>query len=86
LLDHQAPAPLREAIREAIESHADERVADLHVWSIGPAIYAAVIGLVTDEPKSADFYKDLLPDRLGVVHVSIEVHHCSNPPSRRSAA
>ena len=84
LLDYQAPAQLREAIRGAIESHADERVADLHVWSIGPAIYAAVVGLVTDAPKSAGFYKGLLPRDLGVVHVSVEVHHCSSPPANQS--
>jgi cation diffusion facilitator family transporter len=86
LLDYQAPAPLREAIRAAIESHADERVADLHVWSIGPAIYAAVVGLVTDAPKSAEFYKSLLPQDLGIVHVSVEVHPCSSPPGERRAA
>jgi cation diffusion facilitator family transporter len=86
LLDYQAPVALREAIRDAIESHSDERVADLHVWSIGPAIYAAVVGLVTDEPKSAEFYKSLLPQNLGIVHVSVEVHHCSSPPGKRRAA
>jgi cation diffusion facilitator family transporter len=86
LLDHQAPAPLREAIRSAVESDGDERVADLHVWAIGPSMYAAVVGLVTDEPKSADFYKSLLPKNLGVVHVSVEVHHCSSPPGNRRAA
>jgi len=86
LLDYQAPEALREAIRNAIESQGDERVADLHVWAIGPAIYAAVVGLVANEPKSADFYKKLLPAKLGVVHVSIEVHDCSNPPGERRAA
>jgi cation diffusion facilitator family transporter len=86
LLDYQAPVALREAIRDAIESHGDERVADLHVWSIGPAIYAAVVGLVTNEPESAEFYKDLLPKDLGVVHFSVEVHHCSSPPAKHRAA
>lgn len=86
LLDYQAPLALRDAIREAIESHGDERVADLHVWSIGPAIYAAVVGLVTNEPKTAEAYKSLLPPNLGVVHLSVEVHHCSSPPEERRVA
>jgi cation diffusion facilitator family transporter len=86
LLDYQAPAVLREAIREAVESQGDERVSDLHVWSIGPAIYAAVVGLVTNEPKSAELYKSLLPDGLGLVHVSFEVNHCSTAPVERRVA
>jgi cation diffusion facilitator family transporter len=80
LLDHQAPSSLRTAIREAIEASADNRVADLHVWSIGPGVYAAIVGVVTDAPRSAAAYKELLPAGLGVAHLSVEVHHCSEPP------
>ena len=35
LLDRQAPEPLRQQVRHAIEAHGDTRVTDLHVWSIG---------------------------------------------------
>ena len=46
LLDRQAPGRIRDAIRSAIEDHDSNQVADLHVWSIGPNIYVAVITLV----------------------------------------
>jgi cation diffusion facilitator family transporter len=76
LLDRQAPAYIREVIQEGIERHADNRIADLHVWSIGSEVYAGIISLVTDDPKPPEYYKALLPDGLGVVHTTIEVHQC----------
>ena len=64
LLDRRAPARIRDAIRAAIEDHDASRVADLHVWSIGPNIYVAVITVVADEPQEPDHYKAMLPDDL----------------------
>ena len=79
LLDHEAPAQLRDAITAAIEAHDDNRIADLHVWAIGPNVFAAAISLVTSAPRSADGYRALLPEDLGVRHVTIEVHRCTTP-------
>ena len=76
LLDMQAPEPLRRSIREAIERRGDERVSDLHVWSVGPGIYAAEIGIVASEPLKADAYRELLPRELGLVHVTVEAQRC----------
>jgi cation diffusion facilitator family transporter len=76
LTDHQAPEPLRDRVRNIIESHKDTVVADLHVWSIGPSIYSGVIAIVSHEPEPPDFYKSLLPKDLGIVHVTIETHRC----------
>src|SRR5690606_28247782 len=44
LLDRQAPEDVRRRIRAAMERHGD-RVCDLHVWSVGPGIYAAEISV-----------------------------------------
>jgi len=79
LLDHQAPADLRAGITKALEAEDADRVADLHVWSIGPGIWAAELVVVTDAPKPAEHYKGLLPDELHLVHVSVEVHRCPGP-------
>ena len=46
LLDRQAPDELVDAIRRSVESDGDGRVADLHVWLIGPGTYAASITVV----------------------------------------
>ncbi len=79
LLDHQAPVEVRNGITSAVESEAGNRVADLHVWSIGPGIWAAELVVVTHEPQEAEHYKALLPDELHLVHVSVEVHRCPGP-------
>ena len=76
LLDHQAEEKLGEEITQSIENLGDERVADLHLWSIGPNIYNAVIAVVAHEPKSPEYYKKQLPANLGLVHTTIEVHRC----------
>jgi cation diffusion facilitator family transporter len=73
LLDKQGPEHLYTAIRESVEDD-DNRVADLHVWSVGPNIYSVIVSVVTREPKPPEHYKSLLPSELGLVHVFVEVN------------
>jgi Co/Zn/Cd efflux system component len=77
LLDRQAPDEVREAIRKAIESEGDNRVSDLHVWSVGPGIYAAEVAIVSSRPMDPDSYYSLLPKELGLVHATFETHLCA---------
>jgi cation diffusion facilitator family transporter len=74
LLDHQAPDALLEKTRTAIEGVDHNRVADLHIWSIGPGIYSASLAVVSDAPKPPEHYKALIPGNLGIVHTVVEVH------------
>jgi cation diffusion facilitator family transporter len=76
LLDRQAGEEVIAAIREALESHAGDRITDLHCWSIGPGIYAADIAIVSDNPNSPADYRSRIPSRLGIVHATVEVHRC----------
>lgn len=76
LLDRQAPEPLLERIREAIEARPGDRVSDLHVWRVAPDGWAAVVSVVSEEPLTPDGYRGLLPPGLGLAHVSVEVHAC----------
>jgi cation diffusion facilitator family transporter len=69
LLDRQAPAPILDRVRQAVEPSA--AVLDLHVWSIGPGIYACVLA-VEGQGDPADFAA-LIPPELGIVHVTVEV-------------
>lgn len=78
LLDRQAPEMLQASIRESIESDADNRVADLHVWSIGPGMRAAIVSLVTRHPRPPAHYKALLPVPLH--HITVEVQPCTTDP------
>ena len=74
LLDHQAPGAMLERVNAAIEGVDGNRVADLHVWSIGPGIFSAVITVVSNDPKPPEYYKNLVPQDLGIVHATVEVH------------
>ena len=78
LLDHQAPTDMVSTIRAAIESEGGQ-VTDLHVWSIGPGIWAAEIGVIADEPRDPHDYKSAIPANLGVVHTTVEVHRLTTP-------
>ena len=81
LLDRQAPATVRVAVRGSLERFDDTRVVDLHVWSIGPGLFAAEIAVVSHQPEEPSVYKEMLSD-LGLAHVTIEVHRC---PGERTA-
>jgi cation diffusion facilitator family transporter len=76
LLDRQAPEAIRNAVKEAIEAYGTDRIADLHVWSVGPDVYAADIAVVSDAPQPPDHYKGLIPRDLGLVHLTVKVHRC----------
>jgi cation diffusion facilitator family transporter len=79
LLDMQAPEELREEIRKTIESEGDNRISDLHVWSVGPGLHAAEIAVVSSRPLETAGYYDLLPKNLGIVHITVETHQCASP-------
>lgn len=79
LLDWQADERHLHALRNAIEARRSDKVADLHVWSIGDGIFAAEVSVVSDDPQSPDHYKSLLADVLNVVHATVEVHQCEAP-------
>ncbi|CAG7857456.1 hypothetical protein MCAMS1_02289 [biofilm metagenome] len=85
LLDESIALTHKTAIKDIIESDADNRIADLHIWRVGPDYFAAIISVVTHHPKSPEYYKGLLrqshkklPDGSGLrlVHITVEVHQC----------
>jgi cation diffusion facilitator family transporter len=79
LLDAEDASGRRQAIREAIERDADNRVADLHLWRVGPRHLAAIVSVVTQQPREPIHYKELLRSFDDLAHVTVEVHRCSNP-------
>jgi len=78
LLDSQAEERHVVALRESIEEQSTDRVTDLHIWSIGHGIFAAEIAVVSDDPKSPDHYRSLIPSELNIAHATVEVHRCTN--------
>lgn len=78
LLDTQGPDHVSSQIRQHIEERGDSRVTDLHVWTIAPGQYAAIISVVSHEPETPEFYKENLPTNLGLAHVTVEIHTCED--------
>jgi len=77
LLDKRGPEEIRATIKKCIENDEGIRISDLHLWSVGPNIYAAIITIVTNDPKPAEHYKHLIPPDLNLVHVTVEVQQYS---------
>ena len=80
LLDADDSIDLKAEITRLVEADADNRVADLRVWRLGGDARAAIVSIVTHQPRSADHYKRLIADLPGLHHVTIEVHLCNDPP------
>ncbi len=74
LLDEQASTTMQERMREILEQDENNRVVDLHVWTVGPNIHAAAIAIVSSDPKLPNFYKRLLNEHMHFNHITIEVH------------
>jgi cation diffusion facilitator family transporter len=75
LLDMR-PEPIARAIADRLETAQGERIADLHLWRVGPGHHAAVVSLVADRPEQPAAYKARLADIAGLSHVTIEVQTC----------
>lgn len=65
-------------IHKAIESLPDTSICDIHIWQVGVNKFAAIIALVTHDPKSPEWYKNLLKEHEELVHVTIEIHQCTD--------
>ena len=76
LLDESITTDYKSAIINTLESDADNRISDLHIWRVGPSHYAIIVALVTDIPQTPDYYKKLLNPFHQLKHITIEVNHC----------
>jgi cation diffusion facilitator family transporter len=76
LLDAAAHPSLANAIRRRLEV-GDDRIADLHVWRVGPGHFAAIVSLVSDTPQPVEHYKSRLGELEELSHLTVEVHCCA---------
>ena len=77
LLDTVVDPQLAARIRAKLEIGGD-RIADLHLWRVGPGHAALIASIVSDEPQSPKSYKARLADLEGLSHITIEVHPCAH--------
>ena len=81
LLDMVPGDALETRIRDAAEIDGD-KVADLHVWRLGPGHTAVILSLVADVPQAPDVYKRRLQAIGGLSHVTVEVTRCQHGHAR----
>jgi Co/Zn/Cd efflux system component len=64
-------------VRARLEVGGD-RVADLHLWQLGPGHAALIVAIVSEHPQPPQSYKTRLDGITGLSHVTIEVHPCTD--------
>jgi len=75
LLDLVPSRGLADRVRERLEVEGD-RVADLHLWQLGPGHAGLIAAVVSEHPRPPQTYKARLAGIAGLSHVTIEVHPC----------
>jgi len=77
LLDMVPDRRMAENVRGVIEGEGD-RVADLHLWRLGPGHLGAIIAVSTEqEARGPEHYRRLLARFPSLAHLSIEVQRAS---------
>ena len=76
LLDVVSSPQHERVVRQQLEAIDDVRVADLHVWELGPGRRSCIVSIVTARPRELAFYRDAVLGALDVAHLTIEIHAC----------
>jgi cation diffusion facilitator family transporter len=72
LLDRIPDSRLAEDVRTTIESDGS-KLADLHLWRLGPGHLGAIVSVCPKEPCTADYYRAKLARYTALSHVTIEI-------------
>ncbi|HWW19732.1 MAG TPA: hypothetical protein VNZ06_02910, partial [Steroidobacteraceae bacterium] len=72
LLDMTPDSALLGRIRRRLEADGD-RIADLHLWRLGPGHLGAILAIVTPRARDTSFYHSLLKSFPSLSHVTVEV-------------
>jgi cation diffusion facilitator family transporter len=79
LLDVVSSPTCEGVVRKQLEAIDDVRVADLHVWDLGPGRRSCIVSLVTSTPRDTEFYRSAVLRALDVAHLTIEITQCTLP-------
>ena len=83
LMDRDVRKATVDQIVDIIESNADNRITDLHIWKVGTNQLAAIVSLVTHYPQKPDYYKQLLSKVPDLTHITVEITTCDTEPCIR---
>jgi cation diffusion facilitator family transporter len=76
LLDVLPSDAIASTVRKELET-GDDRIADLHVWQLGPEHLGVIVSIVTHDPMPPDHYKARLRNIPHLAHVTVEVVRCA---------
>ena len=74
LLDMNPDKSMANRLREEVEADGD-KLADLHLWRLGPGHLGAIISVVTSKGRDADYYRTRLARFKSLSHLTIEIAH-----------
>ena len=72
LLDMNPDRQITEALRRAIERDGD-RLADLHLWRLGPGHLGAILSIETDSERQTSHYREAATGAGRFSHLTIEI-------------
>ena len=72
LLDMNPDRGLTDQIRETVERSGD-RIADLHLWRLGPGHLGAIVSIATTGERDAAYYRTALGRFTALSHVTVEI-------------
>jgi cation diffusion facilitator family transporter len=78
LLDAVPSAEHARRLQTELEGIDDVRVADLHLWDIGPGRRGCIVSLVTAEPRDTAFYRERILAAMQLAHLTVEIHKCGH--------
>jgi cation diffusion facilitator family transporter len=73
LLDMNPDRPMADNLRQTIEGDGD-KIADLHLWRLGPGHLGAIVSVNTCQARGPDYYRAKLARFHSLSHLTIEVH------------
>ncbi len=76
LLDMVPDRRVADGVRQAVEAEGD-RVADLHLWRLGPGHMGAILSVVTARAHGPEFYRARLARFPALSHLTIEVQQAA---------
>ncbi|MFV7786119.1 CDF family Co(II)/Ni(II) efflux transporter DmeF [Shewanella marisflavi] len=76
LLDASIEKQYVKEMVEFIEDEADHQVSDIHVWPVSADHYAAMVSIVSHDPKDLDYFKHKLAKFERIDHLTVELITC----------
>ncbi len=72
LLDITADRKLAERMRALVEGEGD-RLADLHLWRLGPGHLGAIVAVMTGSERDASYYRERSAGLPSISHLTVEI-------------